>query len=650
MELLYVWIENYGNIRRQGFNFTNDYDVKVNRVKENEFDVSINKKERVNIFRNGENGVIDIYGIIGKNGSGKTTIINAILSHKIRGFSVYKLEKVEGEKPFLVIYSDDLVICEYENQDLIPYNLKNSDNSWLEDKNGKEIESNEKQQSLAIYYDNIFNSYKPFKEINRTLYIKSKSIINEIKKGFYKIDISTNNEFFYIHQKNSQKYTSNEIKNSILLFQSKYLAYSYIKRPKWLFINNIETNENKTTYKKFNGFFIDKMIEIFIGKYLNGDKTRFENVIQDLKLEIMDYQEQTSDDSSNIFKCIIEKFDILADKGDKISTKILGFGQVLPPTDNELYKFEDFLNIIKEVKKLLNYLEQENIGIDKKNGLVIEFKNNTHIKKIEEFLTFLKNNSIGAHFFEYRFDVEYSSGERALITLLARFLSKKNEIESIENENVLILLDEPDILLHPEWQRKYILVLIRFFENIYENKRVKIILTSHSPFVASDLPRENVIMLDVYDARDEETKRDEEDPKHQKVGNCKVVNDKDIKTFGANIFDLYTDAFFVESSFGEFAKVKIKEVVRWLEYTEDKNTKERTYTNETEINKEQIEYILNSIGEPLVKNKLQKMYDEYRESKITDEENKKLLEKFKNLPLEKQLEIYKEYENKIGDK
>ena len=38
MELLYVWIEHYGNIRRQGFNFTNDYDVKVNRVKENEFD------------------------------------------------------------------------------------------------------------------------------------------------------------------------------------------------------------------------------------------------------------------------------------------------------------------------------------------------------------------------------------------------------------------------------------------------------------------------------------------------------------------------------------------------------------------------------------------------------------------------------------
>lgn len=63
----------------------------------------------------------------------------------------------------------------------------------------------------------------------------------------------------------------------------------------------------------------------------------------------------------------------------------------------------------------------------------------------------------------------------------------------------------------------------------------------------------------------------------------------------------------------------------------DKNTKERTYTNERGINKEQIEYLLNSIGEPLVKNKLQKMYDEYKELKeksilkdLSDEEKIKL--------------------------
>jgi len=66
MELLYVWVEKYGNIRKQGFNFTNNYDVKVNPVKEKEFDVSVNGKDRINIFKNGDNGIIDIFGIIGK--------------------------------------------------------------------------------------------------------------------------------------------------------------------------------------------------------------------------------------------------------------------------------------------------------------------------------------------------------------------------------------------------------------------------------------------------------------------------------------------------------------------------------------------------------------------------------------------------------
>ncbi len=137
-----------------------------------------------------------------------------------------------------------------------------------------------------------------------------------------------------------------------------------------------------------------------------------------------------------------------------------------------------------------------------------------------------------------------------------------------------------------------------------------------------------------------------------KEGNCVVRNDKkdkEIKTFGANIFDLYTDAFFVESSFGEFAKGKIKEVVKWLKYEEDENTKERIYINEGDINKEQIEYILNSIGEPLVKNKLQKMYDEYKELKIKklsdDEKNKKILEAIKNSGLNE-----KEFKKYFGDK
>lgn len=206
----------------------------------------------------------------------------------------------------------------------------------------------------------------------------------------------------------------------------------------------------------------------------------------------------------------------------------------------------------------------------------------------------------------------------------SRFMAKRIDIKMIENKEVMVILDEPDIFMHPEWQRVYISVLKEFFEKFYKDKKIKIILTSHSPFVASDLPRENVIMLDTYDEKDEETKRDKEDPKYQKNGNCKVVNDKKIKTFGANIFDLYTEAFFVTSSFGEFAKRKIKEVVKELT-PDDKNK----YGIIAEERVKEIEYIINSIGEKLVKNKMQKMYDEYRNHKDSEEYKKEQIKELK---------------------
>jgi len=49
---------------------------------------------------------------------------------------------------------------------------------------------------------------------------------------------------------------------------------------------------------------------------------------------------------------------------------------------------------------------------------------------------------------------------------------------------------------HPEWQRKYLNMLIEFFNKVWgEEKKINLILASHSPFIASDLPTENVIFL-----------------------------------------------------------------------------------------------------------------------------------------------------------
>ena len=102
--------------------------------------------------------------------------------------------------------------------------------------------------------------------------------------------------------------------------------------------------------------------------------------------------------------------------------------------------------------------------------------------------------------------------------------------------------------------------LIKDFVNIvskYIKKNMNFIFTSHSPFILSDIPKENVIFLEKY-------KKDED--KDQKEGNCKnVTKDIELKTFGANIHTLLSNGFFMSDGLmSEFAKIKITKILRFL--------------------------------------------------------------------------------------
>jgi len=85
MELVYLWVEEYKNIKKQGFNFSPRFDCKFhdeydeNNKLQDDCKLEINLKEYTNIFPDN----INITAIIGENGVGKTTIlglINTIIS------------------------------------------------------------------------------------------------------------------------------------------------------------------------------------------------------------------------------------------------------------------------------------------------------------------------------------------------------------------------------------------------------------------------------------------------------------------------------------------------------------------------------------------------------------------------------------------
>ena len=135
--------------------------------------------------------------------------------------------------------------------------------------------------------------------------------------------------------------------------------------------------------------------------------------------------------------------------------------------------------------------------------------------------------------------------------MLSRFTNIYMKIsEEFENwkKDFTILIDEPDLHLHLEWQKKYIQKLIDVFSTLPEDIKVHFIIATHSPFIISDLPNEAIVVLD----GSEKNKYNWEFTEIKRYEN---------KTFGANFVDLIRDGFFFEDEvlMGSFAEENIKD-------------------------------------------------------------------------------------------
>ncbi len=80
---------------------------------------------------------------------------------------------------------------------------------------------------------------------------------------------------------------------------------------------------------------------------------------------------------------------------------------------------------------------------------------------------------------------EASSGEQSVVMSILGIASQ------IQN-NSLICIDEPEICLHPEWQEKYIRILISTFKNY---KGCHFLIATHSPQIISKLDSSNCYVL-----------------------------------------------------------------------------------------------------------------------------------------------------------
>ncbi|MDD3343641.1 MAG: AAA family ATPase [Sulfurospirillaceae bacterium] len=235
------------------------------------------------------------------------------------------------------------------------------------------------------------------------------------------------------------------------------------------------------------------------------------------------------------------------------------------------FDIDKYIDFLKDIAPLLG----EHYDITKLYDAILNQR--------EIFFNLIKIEILEINFFDdkERNFFQLSQGERkTFIDSLILY----NEISESKNNDMLILVDEPDLSLHPEWQRQYFFNLLALTET-FKSKKFHFIISSHSPFILSDVPKENVIFLE--------------------KGKQVYPN---IETFGANIHTLLSHSFFMKNGLmGEFAKSKINEVIDYL------NGKDSHIADDDEAQR-----YIRIIGEPIVKRQLQRMLDSKKLDKMKE--------------------------------
>lgn len=218
-----------------------------------------------------------------------------------------------------------------------------------------------------------------------------------------------------------------------------------------------------------------------------------------------------------------------------------------------------------------------------------------------------------------------SDGERVLFVLFSKIINLLRH--GIEDTLNIFLLDEPDCFLHPQWAKELMSNLFKAV-GILDKKFMlnsQFIISTHSPFLLSDVRKQDVILL-------------------RSDSNVFETISNNIDTFGANIHTMLSNSFFLKNTIGDFADKKIKGIIKDLT---QKTKEELLNIPET---KEEIEYTISLIGEPVIKRKLEQLFkDKFPKDSIDYEVKIKELEQQK-YELKKILnEKIKELKEKAGD-
>jgi ABC-type dipeptide/oligopeptide/nickel transport system ATPase component len=625
MELVYLWVEEYKNIKKQGFNFSPrfacHYDEDSNELTIDE------KKDYVDVFPKN----INVTAIVGENGSGKSSIQKLIfLLIFLKKYQEMDISKSENSQ------KEDAIVDIFQNKKFKDKNIFLIINTTQGLRKISLLASIDEYQQEAI---------KKFKISTKKCCLQGKyQELNPKEIDFFSIHfhymIDTWYDDFYDKWTNSIYHRVDKYDTPLLLepYKGHEEDNSYIDISNIEYLNNnkmFNLYANIKDNKQINSFFNPQKIWMMIDS--NKILKKYEDFVNEYGID--DPRKKVFIDF--IYEKVNNKELIVLNKM-YLAIKITTSRKEIFNDESIIQELRDKLLNAKEKDEFEKFFDELPINeILKKKGLpetqkieaCIDFHEHFHDdktkeEKYENFLVskvneqkdeFPEINTVFKEFAQivpwiyiefYDNDKSYnslSSGEKLFLNFSINVMYQVRNIESLEKQQyktINLFLDEVELGLHPNWQKRFIQEVFYMLKNF--KSQFNIIYATHSPFILSDLPKENVIFL--------------KDGKQIEV---------DIDTFGANIHTLLSHGFFMENGLmGEFAKSKIDKAIKYL--------------NQKTLSDKEIDYcenIISIIGEPILKRQLQKMLDSKRLYKV-DDINKKIKD------MEYELSVLKKYQKK----
>ena len=182
-----------------------------------------------------------------------------------------------------------------------------------------------------------------------------------------------------------------------------------------------------------------------------------------------------------------------------------------------------------------------------------------------------------------------SSGERQFIYLTSTLLYHAMNLSTIPKNGTRVrynrlnfILDEVEICFHPEYQRCFVKKMIDLFVRVGLNKSfdINILITTHSPFILSDIPVDNILCLN----------------------KGSVNKDALEQTFCSNVYDLLNNQFFMTQFVGDMAAEKLNDIVKELDLLSEKYENRAKPIDKNTILR--LQKSINMIGDRFIKMKL----------------------------------------------